>query len=668
MKNFLSARKKKSLISAITAGICFSGIFLPENAEAVEQVTIDWDGKPIFNIKYYGASDYTESRASFFQAMKDTAGLVYDLSSDIKSGLNKAFKWWAEILGPGAIISQPAQYFVGTYDARNAGAIAMQSKYNFADVIQSGQTVPQFDDIDDYLDNGDYYESTGHAFGYIVIGQNVAFDYFNDGNYGWLNTTYYASPTPELIIGTDISAVMYHEIGHSLGITAGVGSFSKNINGKDYTFGMFNNFDEKSFAAHLYDQYGRQATPDAIVVASEDDAAAFKEYLMSNGDTEEVANSQPFFYVDNTQEARNSGKAYLYFAGDNVTEVLDGKTITRSDGQQISGIPINLWEDNNPEFGHIELARSMMSHQRYRSYVNFMEAELAVLQDIGYNIDRRNFYGRSIYNDGLTLTNYQGFSKRENSEYVDGYNSSTFGIGLHVYGSNNDITQAGNIFTNGAGGAGVRVDGINNTITVPKGTEIHADGSDSDGVLIAYGKNHNVNIEGTVTATGESGNALSFNFGSNALGADIEYRGSFMRYKKSFANNEFTETKNLGFNELNHRNDAWSFTDKENGDLNAPMVNTVNISGKLIANPDNYGRAIYIDMSSFVDTININDGAEITGDIWSVWKHYIPALGFFDYETPVESGAKDKDGNILKDDNGNPYTLEGLKVQYKGGA
>ena len=50
MKKFLSAKKKKSLIAAITAGICFSGIFLPESAEAVDQVTIDWDGKPIFNV------------------------------------------------------------------------------------------------------------------------------------------------------------------------------------------------------------------------------------------------------------------------------------------------------------------------------------------------------------------------------------------------------------------------------------------------------------------------------------------------------------------------------------------------------------------------------------------------------------------------------------------
>ena len=671
MKKFFSSRKKKAIISAVAAGICFSS-----NVEASEQFNIDWDGKNIFNVKYYGASDYNASRATIFKG-SGTTGLAYDLSSDLKSGLNKALKWWAEILGPGANISQPAQYFVGTNDERNASAGAWKHKYNFADIFQSGQTVPQIDDIDEIVDNQDYYDSTGFAVGRIIIGQNFVMDYLKDGNYGWAKTEYYANPTPELIIGTDISAVMYHEIGHSLGIIAENNMVNTTLPGKNYVPGYFNNFDEKNFTAHLYNQYGQKATPNTVILQSEDDVSAFRQYIAEDPDpTGQITADNDIFVVPNSPKEILTGKIYLYFAGDNVTEVLDGKTFTRGDGQQISGIPINLWDPirlNNgqiayyPEFSHSELERSMMSHQNYRSYVNFMETELALLQDIGYNIDRKNFYGRSIYNDGLTLTNYQGFSKRENGKYVDGYNNSTFGIGLHVYGSNNNITQAGNIFSNGAGGVGVRVDGVNNTITVPKGTEIHADGSYNDGVLISYGKNHNVNIEGTVTATGESGNALSFNFGSNSLGSNFEYRGSFMRYIRSTLNNEVVMAKNLGFNEFNHSNDMWSFSDKENGDLNAPMVNTVNISGKLIANPDNYGKAIYIDMTSFVDTININDGAEITGGIMSQWKHYSPYAGFYDNETPYESGVKGSDGNILTDKNGNPYTIEGLKIQYNGG-
>lgn len=95
---------------------------LPQSAKAGEQFDIGWDGKTLFNIKYYGASDYTEERSGFFQrlANKGYSVLNYDLTSDIKSGLNKAFKWWAEI-------------------------------------FQSGQTVPQFDDIDELIKNDEYY-------------------------------------------------------------------------------------------------------------------------------------------------------------------------------------------------------------------------------------------------------------------------------------------------------------------------------------------------------------------------------------------------------------------------------------------------------------------------------------------------------------------------------
>ena len=145
MKSFLSAKKKKAILSAIAAGMCASGLLMPQNAEAVEQFDIGWDGKTLFNIQYYGASDKNESRDKFF-ADGEHATLNYDLTSDVKSGLNKAFKWWAEILGPGANISQPAQYFVGTYNAQNAGALGLSIKNDelthnpnfFKEIFQSG--------------------------------------------------------------------------------------------------------------------------------------------------------------------------------------------------------------------------------------------------------------------------------------------------------------------------------------------------------------------------------------------------------------------------------------------------------------------------------------------------------------------------------------------------
>ncbi|WP_029544661.1 autotransporter domain-containing protein [Selenomonas sp. AB3002] len=665
MKSFLPARKKKAILSTVLAGISVCGVTLPQTAEAMEEFDIGWDGKTLFNIQYYGASDKNEARDKFFVDRKH-ATLNYDLTSDVKSGLNKAFKWWAEILGPGANISQPAQYFVGTYNDQNAGATGLSIKNDelthnpnfFKEIFQSGQAVPYFNDIADYTNNDAYYANKTLAMGKILIGQYLGFDALNDGGYGFVNSAYYANPTPQNILGTDISAVMFHEIGHSLGISAFTGSFSSTLNGTTYTINGFRDVDEKSFSAHLYDQYGTKATPNAIILPSKDDLPVLNAILDENPDMKAEIKPGNTLYVPNTLEARQDGKMYLYFAGKNVVEVLDGKTFTRGDGQQISGIPINLWEGGTPEISHLELARSMMSHQNYRSYVNFMEAELAALQDMGYNIDRRNFYGRSIYNDGLTLTNTQGFSARQNGKYVDGYNNSTFGTGLHIYGSNNNITQAGNIYANGAGAVGVRVDGVNNTITVPRGTEIHADGSNNNGILIAYGKNHNVNVEGTVTATGESGNALSFDFGANALGASKEIRGSFMRYARLYRNNSLAYAKNLAPAEFFSPNDMWSFTDQENGDMTAPMVNTVNISGKLIADPENSGNAIYIDSTAFVDTININDGAEIKGNIHSQWKHFSPEVGILDNETPIEE---------IDPNDKLPKLLEGLKLQYKGG-
>ena len=674
VKSLLSARKKKAILYAVAAGICVSGAVLPQPAEAVEQFNIDWDGKTLFNIKYYGSSDYTARRASFFQDGEKLNGftihaLNYDLTSAIKTRLNEGFRWWAEILGPGANISEPAQYFVGTNNIANAGAISMSARNGketrnpdlVKELFQSGQRVKQFNNLEDVPYDSPTQKvltTDDMAVGLVGIGQYVGTSSVDDGGYGFVKPEYYASPTPQNILGVDIAAVMFHEIGHSLGIGASTNKLSTNFAGHDYSIFYFNDFDEKNYAAHLYDQYGRQAKPHAVILASQEGISSLAAYLEEHPDKKSLLSAEDVFVVDASQEARNSGKVYAYFAGENVTEALGGKTFTRADGQQISGIPINLWETGRPELSHLELARSMMSHQNYRSYVNFMEVELAALQDMGYTIDRKNFYGRSIYADGLTLTNTQGYSARKNGAYVGGYNHSTLGVGLHVYGSHNNITQAGNIFADGEGAVGVRVDGINNTLTVAKGTEIHADGNYNDGVLIAYGKNHNVNIAGTVTATGKSGNALSFDFGANALGSNREYRGSFMRYVKQNYGNKIIAAKNLGFTEFNNDNDVWSFTDLENGDLNAPMVNTVNISGKLLANSANGGNAIYIDSSAFVDTININDGAEIKGNIMSQWKHFSPETGMFDYETPVD-GVELIDHTFTK--------LDGLKLQYKGG-
>ncbi len=107
-----------------------------------------------------------------------------------------------------------------------------------------------------------------------------------------------------------------------------------------------------------------------------------------------------------------------------------------------------------------------------------MEAELAVIQDLGYAIDRKAYFGYSVYGNNQTINNTHGFSARNaaGTAYTSAYSEVPLGIGLHVYGAGNTITQSANILTKGTGAAGIRVDGEKNTINVPQSTEIHADG------------------------------------------------------------------------------------------------------------------------------------------------------------------------------------------------
>ena len=247
---------------------------------------------------------------------------------------------------------------------------------------------------------------------------------------------------------------------------------------------------------------------------------------------------------------------------------------------------------------------------------------------------------------------------------------------MHVYGSNNNIIQRGNIFTKGYGAVGIRVDGLKNKITLDKNSEIHSDGDYGMGILIAYGKNHEVNVDGIVTAEGLNGDAIHFDFGANSMGANTEYRGSFIRYIRILSEGQPAIVKNIGINEIVIGDEDFSFTDIENGDLNEAMVDTLNVSGKLFADSSKDGHAIYIEEEAFVKNININSGAEINGDIVSDWKKFnAEEYGVFDKETKIKYREEifDKNGNTIYDSHGNKKNrqknsvAEPLMIQYKDG-
>ena len=277
----------------------------------------------------------------------------------------------------------------------------------------------------------------------------------------------------------------------------------------------------------------------------------------------------------------------------------------------VNGIPINgfqYYQENvrpniSPqlEMSHLELQNSMMSHQSWRNWGTLMEVELAVFEDLGYKIDRKCFFGTSVYENGNSnIEVRQAFSEHTGDNRTNTPSTQPWAIGTHLYGSLNTVKISADQLADGPTSIGVRIDGVKNTVSMTENTLISANGAGGLGIAVTYGRNHTLTIdEGSeVQALGVDGRALSFDFGTNVLGDFEEYRGSFTRsYYKDGA------WKDSGVTLL----DA----------LNGHLVNDVAINGKVTAGPE--GLAIYIAPNASVANITLGKTAEITGDIVSLW-------------------------------------------------
>lgn len=482
----------------------------------------------VFEVRFFDSGD-----GPFMSSWPDPLESTWDLNQQQKEKILDAMRYWAEVITPkpGEL---PAIINVGTFNEANAAG--------YSEPVTDG--VISMTQLQGALSGIDTGELSFGSHAQFVMGE-MDFD----------NVPYIPSQLPRTG-RTDLVSVAVHELAHGLGISNMVsdrsGLFTPAFD-DDFPFG--------TWTAALRDDNGNPAYPGQVILCQ--------------------GCNNPW-----DPQGFDVRKDQGYFTGQQVSEVLAGV---------MPGIPVKMLDDygyvDNNYMSHIELKNSMMSHQNYRNYTTFMEAELALLQDMGYQIDRRNFFGFSLYGDKNVLINNNGYFLRDANKgvYTDGeYNTATLGVGLHIYGSDNSIFQQADLLTSGAGAAGMRIDGQNNTVVIEPGVKVHANGVNGRGVMFAYGKNHNFIQRGEVQSLGINGVALSFDFGNNLLGNDVDYRGSWLHYVDGYTAELLPE-------------------------LQGALVDNVDISGQV----EGKGAALYIAQNALVNQINILNGARISGDIYS---------------------------------------------------
>ncbi|MBR0060097.1 MAG: autotransporter outer membrane beta-barrel domain-containing protein, partial [Selenomonadaceae bacterium] len=216
---------------------------------------------------------------------------------------------------------------------------------------------------------------------------------------------------------------------------------------------------------------------------------------------------------------------------------------------------------------------------------------------------RRYLFAVAIF-FGVSATTCQAAESQTESSSVE--SEADENIGLQISGVGEEVVQSENILLTDSAAIGIRVDGLGNKITLPRGTVIQSGGK---GILISYGRGQSLDVAGNVTA---SGNAIEFNFDETTLDTGGELRGSYIRYLRSYdAEGNLVSAVNLPLimsdGEFNYAAD----------ELDGAIVNDFNLSGKIAGK-----RAIYIGKNTFVKNININRGAQISGNIVSDWKHF----------------------------------------------
>lgn len=528
------------------------------------EIVYSKNGRPIFELNFYNQGESSSFAGEIFTS-------PYTLNQAQRKEILRATQFWANILGDRATNLEPLKFVVHTSPMENNAFAASYDRFwegnnaLFADMLYNNLSKEEFDQ--------GLVEATGLSYDDVkytgIIGMGIS--------------DWYIAPNPSTLPTNgnqfSIFGTFTHEIMHALG----VGASAKQVNG-NFMFEISN-----SFTTHLQDYKGVRASKDIAIIDDKNQIGANNYFVVDKGTN--------LFTQNNPIKSLSNSQGHTYFVGDNVLEVIKNAELG-FDG--VNAVPINGWENSSlDQLGHIELDNSLMSHQQWRNYNFYMEAELAILQDIGYDFDRKQYYGDSIYeSELLDWQSTQGFNDRneEGSAYISGtYNKSDYGVGLHIYGRSNTATQNHDILSQGIAASGIRVDGSNNTLNV--NSKIHTIGAFSNALLIAYGKEHNINLNSGSELIA-NGIGVHINFGDNALGNNIEYRGSYMLSGVSIPS---TAKDNL----------------MQIFNLNGALVSNLNVKqGSYIEGSE---AAIYIANNAFVENINIENGARIKGDIISLW-------------------------------------------------
>ncbi|MBQ9572993.1 MAG: autotransporter domain-containing protein [Acidaminococcaceae bacterium] len=552
MKAFFSQKKKAILARTIVLGLCLMTPW--SRAEAVTSHTTP---NGLIRLDYYGAGESFTSGENIWTS----DGTLPDWQ---KERINLAADYWDGLLKHTSTARQPAVLAVVSDDTYNnasghgyPAAVMVEGK----PVIVTGPNA--------VLNHGMTLTENAEPAARIKIG---AVMFPTDAS-----PHHYDTPLPQDSTAC-LTPNMIHEIGHAMGLDAVI----------NYSVPAFYEY-PFLYDSHLYDWRGVQARP-GMEIQTVNHRASAAEYFDLPG----------YFMEDDTTRLP-------YFSGEHVQDVLQGAQLCNYDpvgykrNQSVPGIPINGNETfpgdgDSIELSHIELRNGLLSHQKWRNYVSPMEAELALFQDLGYTIDRRDFFGRSVYGDGLTIVNDAPYYARnaDGTAYVNGaYNKNPYGMGLHIYGSENTVFQNAPLMTKGMGAVGIRVDGYGNNVTVNNGVNVQADGVNGNGILIAYGKDHNITLaQGSrVTAAGEGGIGAAFDFGQNYLGNNEAARASYaVRY--------------------------WIYRlDADLMDIDGPLVTDFTVQGELAGQK----AAIEISDNAYVKNIHIGTGAKLSGDIISRW-------------------------------------------------